>query len=292
MMRCKLCGGASFVCIHKGTRDIPELNAMRCTSCGLVLLDSFDYNTETNYEEGGMLVDTYSATSDKDENLSWETWINETAWDDDRRYEALRDFCKGKRVLEFGCGNGGFLRRIRDVAADVTGIELMDEARKRISKEGIKTFKTISETQEEYDVICMFNVIEHLNNPDEILRDIQEVLADRGIFVCETCNIDCVLSSFYSCKAYDDFTYWSEHVILFNSETLEKMINRNGFSTKCNTQIERYSLGNHLYWLSQGRPGGHLKWQEFNGRELNKAYEKTLVNLGIADTLWYIGTKK
>lgn len=138
----------------------------------------------------------------------------------------------------------------------------------------------------------MFNVIEHLNDPDDILRAIYDALDVGGIFVCETCNIDCALSSYYSCQAYDNFTYWSEHVILFNSDTLEKLINRNGFVTSINTQMERYSLGNHLYWLAHGKPGGHMKWTEFNEKELNDAYEKKLVSLGIADTLWYIGTKK
>lgn len=292
IMECKLCKHSVFTCIHHGTRDVPKLNVMKCTSCGLVQLDDFEYNTKTNYESGGMLQDTYSVTADKEENLSWETWIKETSADDERRYHALEDICKGKKVLEFGCGNGGFLRRIRNVAETVMGIELMDEARKRINAEGIRTLKTLSETGEKYDVVCMFHVIEHLNDPDEILKEIYTVLSDGGKFICETCNVDCALSSVYSCKAYDDFTYWSEHVILFNSNTLEKMINRNGFITKTNTQLERYSLGNHLYWLSHGRPGGHIKWSEFNEKKLNEAYEKKLVSLGIADTLWYVGIKK
>lgn len=174
----------------------------------------------------------------------------------------------------------------------MTGIELMEEARNHISREGIKAYKLLRETKKKYDVICMFNVIEHLNDPDDILRAIYDALDVGGIFVCETCNIDCALSSYYSCQAYDNFTYWSEHVILFNSDTLEKLITRNGFVTKINTQMERYSLGNHLYWLAHGKPGGHMKWTEFNEKELNDAYEKKLVGLGIADTLWYIGTKK
>lgn len=239
-----------------------------------------------------MLENTYSVTSDRDVNLSWETWINETAGDDNRRYEALKEVCQGKSVLEFDCGTGGFLRKIKDIAADVTGIELMDDARNYIGREGIRTFKTISETKAKYDVICMFIVIEHLNDPDDILRAIYDALDVGGIFVCETCNIDCVLSSYYSCQAYDNFTYWSEHVILFNSDTLEKLITRNGFITKINTQMERYSLGNHLYWLAHGKPGGDMKWTDFNEKELNIAYEKKLVSMGMADTLWYVGMKK
>ena len=43
---------------------------------------------------------------------------------------------------------------------------------------------------------------------------------------------------------------------LNNSDTLERIINRNGLLTKLTTQIERYSLGNHLFWLAKGKPGG------------------------------------
>lgn len=146
-MKCKLCGNDAFVCIHNGTRDIPELNAMKCTQCGLVQLDGCEYNTELNYVRGGMLENTYSVTSDRNANLSWETWINETARDDNRRYETLKEVCQGKRVLEFGCGNGEFLRKIKDIATDVTGIELMEEARNHISREGIKAYKSLRETK-------------------------------------------------------------------------------------------------------------------------------------------------
>lgn len=291
-MKCILCGNEEFECIHRGTRDVSSINVMKCSRCGMAQLDNYQYNTDCNYSEGGMLKNTYSVTSDEVGDIPWDIWLKETEQDDIRRYEALKETCRDKRVLEFGCGNGGFLRRIKEVAADVTGIELMDEARKRISLEGIKTFKTLSETQEKHDVICMFMVIEHLNNPDDILSKIYDVLVPGGMLIVETVNSDDALISKYSCKNFMDFTYWSEHVILFNSITLETLIKRNGFITNWNTQIQRYSLANHLYWLAHGKPGGHMKWTEFNEKELNDAYEKKLVSLGIADTLWYIGTKK
>ena len=239
-----------------------------------------------------MMLSEYSETEDKILDCDWETWISDTRNDDNRRYLALAELCKGKRVLELGCGNGGFLRQIKEVASEVVGIELMDEERDRISKEGIRVYRSLAEAEGKYDVICMFHVIEHLNTPDEYLKMLYKVLADDGKFICETVNVDCALSSYYRNSAYDDFTFWSEHVILFNSDTLEQLINRNGFVTKVNTQIERYSIANHLYWLSEGKPGGHVKWIDFNDEEINAAYEKKLVSLGIADTLWYIGTKK
>jgi 2-polyprenyl-3-methyl-5-hydroxy-6-metoxy-1,4-benzoquinol methylase len=256
MMKCIICGGGKFLLLHKGTRDVNEINVMKCSECGMVQLDNLSYNSEQKYTEGGMLKATYGAIADKVENMEWATWIRETEVDDDRRFQALKRLCEGKKVLEFGCGNGGFLRRIKKVASEVVGVELMNEARKNIANEGINVYQTLDEIDQKFDVVCMFMVIEHLNNPDDILKKIYNALNDKGMFICETVNSEDALLSKYQCKEFADFTYWSEHVLLFNSENLERIMNRNNYQTVKNTQMQRYSLGNHLYWLSNGKPGG------------------------------------
>lgn len=35
-MKCLICGGDGFECIHKGTRDFPQINVMKCQECGMV----------------------------------------------------------------------------------------------------------------------------------------------------------------------------------------------------------------------------------------------------------------
>lgn len=240
---------------------------------------------------GGMLKDAYRAVTDNLEQIKWEEWIEDTKQDDDRRYEVLKERCIGKSILEFGCGNGGFLRRIKKVACDVSGVELLEEAEEKIGKEGIKIYRDLKQIHRKYDVICMFMVIEHLNNPNKELNEIYNLLNPNGLLICETPNAEDALISKYHCKAFQDFTYWSEHVVLYNSDTLEKVMLQNGFKTKENTQIQRYSLANHLYWLSNARPGGHMKWTEFNEQGLDSAYARKLIQLGIADTLWYEGIK-
>lgn len=107
------------------------------------------------------MKNAYVAMSDTVTDMSWQEWLVETQSDDNRRYNQLKSACTGKSILEFGCGNGGFLRKIGNVATNVTGIELMDEARDNLKSEGIETYKALDEVDEVYDVICMFNVIEH-----------------------------------------------------------------------------------------------------------------------------------
>jgi len=50
--------------------------------------------------------------------------------------------------------------------------------------------------------------------------------------------------------------------------------------------IQRYPLSNHLYWLSNNKPGGHQKWGNFiDSPELTKAYESQLSSMGVTDTV-------
>lgn len=291
-MECLICGGSHFECIHKGTRDVPGLNVVKCVDCGMVQLDTQRYNTEQHYIRGGMLKNSYGAIADKTEDMTWDTWMLETKVDNDRRYNTLKKICCGKSVLEFGCGNGGFLRRIKDVASSVAGVELMEDARNHIQKESMDVYETLDMADKKYDVVCMFMVIEHLNSPDEVLGKIYDILAPGGILICETPNAEDALISKYKCTAFEDFTYWSEHVFLFNSDTLQKLLCRNRFQIQLNTQIQRYSLANHLYWLSKGKPGGHVRWGEFNEVKLNELYAEKLIEMGTADTLWTIGKKQ
>ena len=50
--------------------------------------------------------------------------------------------------------------------------------------------------------------------------------------------------------------------------------------------IQRYPLSNHLYWLSNDKPGGHKQWGNFiDSPELTKAYESQLSSIGATDTV-------
>lgn len=288
-MKCLICGNNEFDLIHKGTRDIPSINVLKCRNCGLVCNDEIRYNSEKMYADGGMLINTYNAYTDKMENLSFGEWRSDTYQSDYQRFSKIKNICQGKRILEFGCGNGGLLRMLKNVTTEVTGIELYDDARAHLEAEGIKTFKYLSDVDEKYDVVISFMVLEHLNEPDNILRQLHHIMKPNGRLICDTPNAEDALLSLYQSEAFADFTYWSEHVYLYSSNTIRHLMERNGFKTIENTQYMRYDICNHLYWLSRKSPAGHLKWKDQFDDILKKAYSDNLVKQGIADTLWYVG---
>ena len=76
------------------------------------------------------------------------------------------------RVLELGCGEGAFLRRLAQSGfADVTGTELNEQARVKGRKSGLKIEAPdyLQSLEAGFDVICSFQVLEHISNPSDFL---------------------------------------------------------------------------------------------------------------------------
>ena len=93
------------------------------------------------------------------------------------------------------------------------------------------------------------------------------MLAKNGRMVIEVPSSEDVLLTLYDSEAFQRFTYWSQHLYLFNAETLRKLAEQAGLRIVSIQQYQRYPLSNHLYWLSQDKPGGlrnGLSWTAQN----------------------------
>ena len=120
-MNCYLCTSNNFTKRPGKVRDNPKLSILECNNCGLVMLDSHNHIDAQHYEESGM---------HGEEPISVDDWIRETDWDDKRRYNMLKDLLPNKKLLDFGCGNCGFLVYAKKIAKDAKGVEL----EKRVQK--------------------------------------------------------------------------------------------------------------------------------------------------------------
>ena len=191
-------------------------------------------------------------------------------------------------MLDFGCGNGGFLRRVRKDAKSVIGIELDSKAREMLNYDNIHVYDDLERVNGQFDVITMFQVIEHLDDPDYYLDLIYRKLKPGGKCIIETPNAEDALISYYQCEAFMNFTFWSLHLMLYNSLNLASLAKRHGFCIINNEQIQRYPLSNHIVWLKEGRPSGHKILKEIDDIELKDAYEKLLRKNNMCDTLFII----
>jgi len=131
----------------------------------------------------------------------------------------------------------------------------------------------------------MFHVLEHINDPLKLLDKIKSKISDGGRVIIETPNSDDALLTLYGSDSFSNFTYWSPHLFLYNVRTLSDLMKTAGYKINYIKQFQRYSLSNHLYWLSNNKPGGHQEWSFLDSEELYGAYSSALGKINRCDTI-------
>jgi len=278
MNRCKLCKKGDITVIHKGTRDRKDIDVWKCNQCGLVFLSRV------------VVDDTFYINSKMRKEIDFDKWRENTFVDDNRRFLKFRNYIENKRILDFGCGNGGFLKLVQkqNQTKRAIGIDLDAESIHQLRNEGIECYDNISGLPDVmFDVVFMFHVIEHLPDPEAVLNTLFERIVDDGVMIIETPNADDALLTIYHCSRFADFTYWSPHIYLYNENSLCKMLAGAGFEIVESLQEQRYPLANHLGWLAKGLPGGEKtkEFQDFNISGINDAYTEILRRKKACDTL-------
>ncbi len=149
-------------------------------------------------------------------------------------------FSKRGKLLEIGAANGDFVSEMNSRGWCSTGIEISKDA-VAIAKEkhSINLFNgTLEEfnCNEKFDVICMFQTLEHVENPNFVLNKACELLALNGILLIEVPNInsfDLKISKTRKKQLYD----LPVHLSHFSPRFLKKQLQLNGFKI---IEIDRY----------------------------------------------------
>ena len=203
--------------------------------------------------------------------------------DDKRRVVQHNKFLKNKKILDFGCGWGGFLKKIIK-AKSLTGVELRKECifyiKKNIKK--IIVSDNLNNLNEKYDIITMFHVLEHIPYQIETLKELKKKLTKNGKIIIEVPSANDLLLKL---KEFKKFTFWSEHLILHTENSLRKILKVSGFKKISIKYYQRYNFSNHLGWFIKRMPGGHNSYKNISDPKINKEYSDYLIRRKSTDTL-------
>ena len=278
---CYLCKSPNLHRRNVTVRGNSEIRVIDCNDCSLAFLSNFDHISESHYENSGMWDKSVIDVNE---------WIKNTEKDDLRRASFLKDLVEDKSVLDIGTGNGNFLTEIGKFANEVVGIEPEKRLAGSFEERNLKIIGSLEDVKTKFDVVTMFHVLEHVTDPIDFLESAKNTLKQNGTLIIEVPNLNDALLKIYDSHAFSNFTFWDNHLYTYNSKTLRTIIERSGFSKVKIFGIQRYSLANHLYWLSRGEPGGHEIWKFIDSMELQAAYEESLSNMDATDTLFAIAT--
>jgi SAM-dependent methyltransferase len=275
---CLLCGGSVRPTGH-ACGDRPELPVGRCEGCGLIRVMDVSHATETHYA-----ADDYFPLDDAS------VYTREAPWNEKRieRCLELLPMAASRRVLDFGCGIGGFLKRAKPHFASVIGFDLSKRLVEAHRSAGFPCVNDLADVPADTDTIVLFHVLEHAPRPWSLLADLLKRFPGVDRVVVEVPHTGEALLSWFDSAPYRLNHHSADHVYYFTPATLCAVLEKAGLGVVVDIQMQRYALGNTFGWLHSGSGGGQNRWTVFNERSFHDAYEAALVKAGVADSLFMI----
>lgn len=221
------------------------------------------------------------------------------------RYNALLDafekYRKTNRILDVGSGIGYFLDEAKKRGWTVYGTEYTDEAVTICEKKGIsmQKGKLAPENYEEgcFDVITSFEVLEHINNPQEEIKNFNTLLRKDGLVYLTTPNFNSLLR--YRLKDQYNVICYPEHLSYYTPSTIHRLFRNSGFAKKkvettgySRTRLKTSQNKSDQKFISEDSDDEQFRNKIENSSVLQlakKSVNFTLTTFGVGDSLkiWY-----
>jgi SAM-dependent methyltransferase len=231
-------GAATFAPQTFSARRLPDgehYRVVRCATCGLVRSDPA--------AEPGLLEQLYGrSTFDYGDQVAG---LRRTY----RRYlDALDRYGAAKTsLLEIGCGNGFFLEEaLASGFAEVRGVEpsraAVEQAGERVRSSIVcDVMRAGLFGPGEFDVICLFQVLDHLPNPGEVLDECRRALRPEGLILCLNHNVNAVSARLLRSRSP---IIDVEHTYLYSRRTIAELFGQHGFAIeRIGSAVNTFGLG-------------------------------------------------
>jgi SAM-dependent methyltransferase len=148
------------------------------------------------------------------------------------RFRRLMRWGPYRRVLDVGTDRGWFLRCFQKAGAEVFGTQMSEAAAFAASRRlGREIF--LGELPDAHfpgagmDLVCLYNVLEHVREPRVYLQEIRRILRADGLLAIEVPNARCPTSRWFG----RHWLGWDipNHIHHFNPASLRALVERHGF---------------------------------------------------------------
>jgi SAM-dependent methyltransferase len=227
---------------------------VQCVGCGLAYIDNPPtdaeltkiYSSDAGYH-GGMMKPGDEAYIRMDGIAR-------------RHMEIVSRYANEGRLLDVGCSTGLFLGRAKQAGLTAEGVEFSEQSA-AIARDNFGVdvlhgdIRAASDRDGEYDLVTMFDVIEHVRHPSQDIKAVYDLLKPGGLFILSTPNIDGLFPRL-SYPFAELLDYWPHpepphHLYQFSVRTMAAMIEVGGFEAigVHHTNIAlAYSFGTPKAW--------------------------------------------
>ncbi len=216
---CPICGDERNTKLY----SIQGFNIVKCCICSMTFVNPrigndqiFDVYRHEYFHRNQDGYDNYESIADL-RIQTFEKW-----------YKDIIPYCNKGSALDIGCAAGYFLDILKKHEWQVEGIELDIRMHALLVEGGYEIYNeplACFNASHQYDLITMFDVIEHLPELQKDLAKISSLLTPQGVLVISTPNIDSFQHRLFRSRWFQFKPV--EHLHYFSPETIKRLAEDN-----------------------------------------------------------------
>lgn len=285
MSKCKVCHSENVEVVYAGkmrigkAKYLEKCKVYRCKECYHVYHNEFE--VDCSYYESVQYRNEVDETAEVQEfyKMFDETTLMKLEWTGTARF-------RDKIVMDVGCAGGMFLDYVKGIAKKTIAVEPSETFRAELEKKHTTypyVHDVIKEKMSFIDVVCSFDVIEHVEDVNLFVKDIYGSLKNGGEVIIGTPTIAEAYQEVLG-DNWNKFNFRTQHVSVFTKESLRYLFEKHGFSEIVIKNVQRYGLGNLLAWSLYKEPKGNMNFSWIS-ETLDTAFKNEIAAKGMGDYL-------
>ena len=172
------------------------------------------------------------------------------------RIKLIKKFQKTGKLYDVGVGWGHFLHTAQVLGFEASGVEI-SELMHHYATTDLKLnvvhddFYNLELPENNWDVVTMWDVLEHISEPQKAVKKINKMLKKDGFFVLQVPQIDSKVAK----KQKQNWSMMSiEHINYFSKKTIKTLLEDNGFEIvkiKSSYELKLFLKFTVLPWLKR-----------------------------------------
>jgi 2-polyprenyl-3-methyl-5-hydroxy-6-metoxy-1,4-benzoquinol methylase len=188
-----------------------------CNNCEIIFSEFIDKKFEDNYRD---VLDNLYISQIDNKKLYFKSIVNKLS----------NTIKKNHDVLELGSYYGAFGSEIKDKVNTYVGVELSSHAcnfakdKFHLDIKNTSIYDFFERNKNKYDIIFMFDVLEHLDDPDSVLNICSKNLKENGVLIFSTMNMGS-----FTAKISGKHYPWiiPMHKFYFTNKSIKKFLSKN-----------------------------------------------------------------
>lgn len=244
-IHCEVCGNRNTENFSlKFSRD--DFKVAECNNCGFVFIPQY-YREQIPYENY------------RDEEVL-ESVRRGNNYIKIRRHKLrlklIKQYVKTGKLYDIGVGWGHFLYTSQLMGFEASGVEI-SELMHHYATTDLKlnvvhdNFFNLNLPENYWDVATMWDVLEHINNPDKAVEKVNSILKPGGYFVLQVPQIDSKVAK----RQKQNWSMMSiEHINYFSKKSIKTLLEAKGFEVvkyKSSYELKLFLMFTVLPWLKR-----------------------------------------